>query len=317
VRKVRWLIAFALVGLFVPAFAADEAPKGEKLEWKFELDKTFYQKMETETVQTMKVMGSDIKQTQTQTFFFSWKPVKKNDDGSWDIKQKIDAIVMKIEIGGQPITYDSRKKEGGTTALGDFFKQLVDSEFTLTVSKDFKVTKITGRDDFLKKLTSANPQMDALLKQILSEESLKEMADPTFAAIPNKEVKKGDTWKKESTLDMGPIGKYTNTYDYTYDGPNDKKLEQIKVATTLKYTAPDNTAVGGGLPFKIKSATLTSKNAGGTILFNKEKGRVESSEMKVDLDGDLNIEIGGQTTAVNLKQTQKTTVTTDDKDLSK
>ncbi len=307
-RKVRWIVALALVGLIVPAFAQDA---GTKLAWKFEKDKTFYQTMTTTTDQTMKVMGSDIKQTQTQTFYFSWTPVKQDGD-NWEIKQKIEGVKMRIEIGGQPIEYDSTKEQPTSTALSDFFKQIVGSEFTLTVDKDFKVTKIEGRDAFLKKLTGANPTMEALLKQILSEDALKEMADPTFAAIPNKEVKKGDKWDRTSKLDMGPIGKYDNTYHYTFEGPDKDKKDKIKVETELKYTAPGDNTAGGGLPFKIKSATLASKNAGGTILFDADKGRVDESNMTVELNGDLNIEIGGQATAVHLDQKQTTKVTTSD-----
>jgi hypothetical protein len=310
VRKTRWLVAVVLVCFIAPAFGQDS---GTKLAWKFEKDKPFYQEMTTKTDQTMKVMGSDIKQTQSQTFYFSWTPVKQDGD-NWEIKQKIEGVKMRIEIGGQPIEYDSTKEGQTSTALSDFFKQLVGSEFTLTVDKNFKVTKIDGRDAFLKKLTGANPQMESLLKQILSEEALKEMADPTFAAIPNEAKKQGDKWKKESKLDMGPIGKYENTYEYTFEGPDkDKKtLNKIKVDTTLKYVPPDEKVASGGLPFKIKSATLASKNAGGTILFDSEKGRVDESNMKVELSGDLKIDIGGQETAVKLDQTQTTTVKTSD-----
>jgi len=298
-----------MVSLFAPVFAQDSGPK---LAWKFEKDKTFYQTMETETNQTMKVMGSDIKQSQKQTFYFSWTPVKQ-DGENWDIEQKIEGVKMRIEIGGQPIEYDSTKEQTTSTALSEFFKQLVGSKFTLTIDKNFKVTAIKGRDDFLKKLTGANAQMEALLKQILSEEALKEMADPTFAAIPNKEVKKDEKWDKTSKLDMGPIGKYENTYHYTFDGLDKDKKAKIKVETELKYTAPtDNTSASAGLPFKIKSADLKSTDAGGTILFDPEKGRIEESELKVKLTGKLSIEIGGQATAVDLDQTQKTTVKTSD-----
>jgi len=308
VRKVRWLVALALVVLIAPAFAQEA---GTKLAWKFDKDKTFYQTMTTTTEQTMTVQGSNIKQKQEQTFYFSWMPVKQNGD-SWEIKQKIEGVKMRIEIGGQPIEYDSTKEGATSTPLSEFFKQLVGSEFTLTVNKDFKVTTIEGRNEFLKKLTNSNPQMEALLKQILSEDALKEMADPTFAAVPNKEVKKDESWSKDSHLDMGPIGKYDNTYKYTYEGLDKDKKSKIKVETTLKYTPPDEKASGGGLPFKIKSATLAIKNAGGTILFDADKGRVDESEMHVDLSGDLNIDIGGQATQVKLEQTQTTKVKTSD-----
>jgi hypothetical protein len=308
VGKVRALVALALVALVVPAFGQDATT----LKWKFEKDKPFYQEMTTTTDQTMKVMGSDIKQNQEQTFYFSWTPVKQDGD-NWVLKQKIEGVKMRIVIGGTPIEYDSTKEGQTQSALGDFFKALVGSEFTLTVDKNLKVTKIEGRDEFLKKLTQANPQMDALLKQILNEDALKEMADPTFASVPTEPKKAGEKWKKESKLDMGPIGRYDNTYEYTFEGQDkNNKLYKIKVDTTLKYTPPGEGAAGGGLPFKIKSATLTSKNAGGDIFFNNDKGRVESSEMKVNLSGDLSIEIGGQTTAVHLDQTQTTKVKTTD-----
>src|SRR5262249_1162595 len=222
------------------------------LKWKFEPNKPFYQKMTTKTEQTMKVMGSEVKQTQTQTFYFVWTPVEQKDD-KWTIKQKIEAVQMDIDIGGTPIKYDSIKETtGGSSPLGDFFKALIGPEFTLEVDKNLKVVKVSGREDFLQKLSKANPQMEPLLKTILSEEALKEMADPTFAAIQqDKEVSKGNNWDKTSKLNMGPIGTYENNYKYTYDGKQDK-LDKITVETTLKYTPPGADAPGG-LPFKIKS----------------------------------------------------------------
>ncbi len=308
-RKVRWFVAFVLVTLIAPAFGQDTA----NLAWKFKEGQPFFQEMTTTTKQTMKVMGSDITQNQTQTFYFSWTPEKKDGD-NWILKQEIVGVKMKIEIGGQPIEYDSTKEGQSSSALGDFFKALVGSSFKLTVDKNFKVVKIEGRDDFVKKLAQANPQMEALLKQILNEDALKEMADPTFAAVPPGPTKVDGSWDKPSKLDMGPIGKYENNYKYTYKGKDktNPKLDTIKVETTLKYTPPGDSPTGGGLPFKIKGANLASKNAGGTILFDNDKGRVESSDMNVDLEGSLSIEIGGNTTEVKLTQSQKTTVKTTD-----
>jgi hypothetical protein len=308
------LILVPVVALALPAFGQDQPAS---LKWKFEKDKPFYQEMTTKTKQTMKVMNSDVVQDQEQTFIFSWTPVNQEKDGGWTIKQTIEGVKMKINIGGQNIEYDSTKDTNATNPLGDFFKQLVGSSFTLTLDKDMKVTKVEGRSEFIKKLVTANPQMEPLLNQILSEQALKEMADPTFAAVPNSDKKKGETWDKDSKLDMGPIGTYENKYKYTYEGKNtegsdqDKKLDKIKVETTLKYTPPGE-AANSPLPFKIKSADLTSKNANGTILFNVDKGRIESSKQSLTLSGKLKIEIGGQTTDVDLTQDQTTEVKTTD-----
>jgi uncharacterized protein DUF6263 len=327
-RRGLW-IALCVLGLVLPAVGqgtkdqdktkpAAGGDKAANLKWKFEKDKPFYQEMTTTTEQNMKVMNSDVTQKQSQTFWFSWTPTGQDKDGNWTIKQKIDGVKMKIEIGGTPIEYDSTKDQTGSNPLSDFFKQLVGSEFTLTVDKDLKVKDVAGRKEFIDKLAAANPQMKPLLDQILSDQALKEMADPTFAAVPNKEVKKGDkgaTWKRESKLNMGPIGRYENTYDYTYEGKDEKQknLDRIKVATTLKYFPPEEAqGAANPLPFKIKSANLTSSDAGGTILFNEDKGRVESSDLSLTLKGELSIEIGGTTTKVDLNQKQNTTVKTTD-----
>src|SRR5262245_31308385 len=288
-----------VVGLVTGATAQDKAT----LKWKFEPKKTFYQKMTTDTKQNMKVMGSDVVQNQSQTFYFSWTVDKVEPDGSALITQKIEGVKMSIDIGGSKIEYDSTRDTNTANPLSDFFKALVGSEFKLTVDKDLKVTKIDGRGDFIKKLTGANPQMEPLLNQILSEQAMKEMAEPTFASIPTTEIKKGQEWKKDTKLDMGPIGSYENSFKYTYDG-KDGQLDKIKVETTLKYTPPKDSS--SSLPFKIKGADLKSTNANGTILFDNTKGRVEKSDMKLELKGKLQIEIGGNTTDVELSQTQST-----------
>jgi hypothetical protein len=117
---------------------------------------------------------------------------------------------------------------------------------------------------------------------------------------------------------MGPIGTYDNTYKYTFEGQDDKtKLYKIKVDTSLVYKAPDATAQSG-LPFSIKSANLKSKDASGQVLFDNTKGRVDSSETNLKVEGELEINIGNQVTKVDLSQTQKTTVkTTDDNPVGK
>jgi len=285
--------------------------KGEKtsLKWVFGKEKSvFYQKMYTKTVQTMNVMKNDVPQTQEQTFFFSWTVDKEEKDGKVTLKQKIEGVRMRIDIGGNTIAYDSTADGTANNPLADYFKALVGSEFTVELdTKELKVTKVEGREEFLKKLIAANPQMKSLLDTILSDSALKEMAEPTFAVVPNKEVVKGEKWKRESKLNMGPIGSYDNTYNYEFVG-SEKDKYKIKVDTVLNYTPPPEAAGQGGLPFKILKATLKSSSQGGEIIFDKAKGLLEKSSIKLELKGNLTIEIGGTKTEVGLSQTQESVV---------
>jgi RNA polymerase sigma factor (sigma-70 family) len=292
------------------ANASAQAPR-VFLKWKFEEGKPFYQVMTTTTTQSMKVMNNDVKQQQKQTFYFRWTPVKM-DNGKWILKQKILGVKMDIDIGVAPIQYDSTKAANADSPLSDFFKALVGAEFTVTLDREHRVEKIEGREEFVKKLMEANKQMTPLLDQILSEKALMEMVEPTFAVVTGEPVEKGKKWTKQTTLDMGPIGKYTNDYTYTYEG-QDKELDAIKVDTKLTYGPPEKPEGHSGLPFKIRSADLKSKSSTGMVWFNRKKGRVEKSTMDLELTGKLTIEIGGQKTEVELSQTQKTTVQTMDR----
>ena len=298
--------ALVVAGLVAPAFGQEAA-----LKWEFQKGKPFYQEMTTTTKQNMKVMSMEVAQNQTQTFIFGWTPKDKDKDGNWMIEQEILAVKMDIEIAGQKIPYDSTKEGAGAgNPLADFFKALVGSKFTLTITPDMKVKSIEGRKEFVDKLIKANPQMEPLLNTILSDEALKQMSDPAFAAVPNKAVKKGENWTGESKLNMGPIGSYDTKYKYTYEG-KDGALDKIKVDATLSYQAPSATA-SAQIPFKIKSATLTSKSATGTIWFDNTKHRLEKSDQKMTLEGKLTIDISGQPSDVELTQDQTTSVKTTD-----
>jgi len=329
-RLVAGLVVLGLLGgLAVPVVAQDKGKEKDKgtekakepskggdkvtLKWKFEKDKVFFQKMTTKTVQTMKVMGNDVNQTQNQTFYFSYKPIDVKDD-KVEIEQTIIGVAMDIEIGGSKISYDSTKETTANNPLGEFFKALKDTKFTVIYNpKEVKIEDVKGRAEFIGKLTAANPQMKQLLETILSDAALKEMAEPTFAVVPKGEVSKGESWKRTSKLDMGPIGTYENVYTYTSEGPQGDK-QKIKVDVALNYAEPKSPAGQGGLPFVIKGAKLTSKSTGGEILFDSTKGRLDRSSLKLQLDGDLKIEIGGQTTDVKLSQTQESSIETSDTD---
>ncbi len=277
-----------------------------KLEWKFEKDKTFYQELTTTTNQSIKVMGQEVTQNQTQTFYFAYTPTQQDANGNWTVNQKIEGVKITVNINNQPFSYDSTAvAQASNSPLADYFKQLVGAEFKLTIDKSYKVTKVDNRDEFLRKLGTSSTSMEPLLKKILNDDSLKQMADPTFGMMPNKEVTKGETWKRESKLSLGPIGSYNNTYTYTFDGKDANGLGIIKVETKLNYESPTE---GEGLPFKIVSANLTSKNAGGTIKFDIAKGKLVESDLKLQLEGTLDIQIGGTTTKVELKQESTTQV---------
>jgi Family of unknown function (DUF6263) len=282
------------------------------LAWKLKRDKTFYQEMTTETSQQITVMGQSVSYHQKMMFFFSFTPIEKDQTGNWKVKQKIDGLKMESDIAGNKITFDSTKKgAGGPNPLSDYFKALIGSEFLLTIDKEMKVSKLEGRDEFLKKLLKENSSTERLLKTILSDDALKQMSDTTFALIPNKAVRIGDSWEWKTTVEMGSIGSFRTTYKCTYEGPEENNLEMIKVDPSLEYILSKLTNEGE-LPFKILKADLASKNSTGVIRFDSRKGQIVESRMTMTLGGTMNLETGGMPSEVTIVQTQTTTAKTSD-----
>jgi hypothetical protein len=307
-NRSLWAVGLVLAWA-VPALAQEPVD----LKWKFEKGQRFQQELTTETKQQMNIMGNNIAQNQKQTFIMSFTPQSQDKDKNWIIKQRIDAVKMEIQVGGQPVVYDSTKEGGGSQPLTEFFRALVGTEFNIVLSPEMKVVRVEGRDEFVKRLSAANEQMKPLLGQILTDEALKQMADPAFSVLPGKPVKRGDSWERRSTLNMGPIGSYDCIYKYTFDGldEKDKNLANIKVDSTLKYIAPQGNPPNA-FPFQIVKADLTSKDGSGEIQFDIAKGRVVSSSLSMKMDGTITISVGGQQSEVKLSQTQITTLKTSD-----
>ncbi len=290
-----------------------------ELAWKFVKDVPFFQEMTTKTIQNIKVQGLDVGQNQEQTFYFKFLPQTQTGD-KWIVQQTIEGVKMKIDIAGNPVSYDSTNEvasPGTNTALTEFFKALKGSQFTLTIAKDYTVEKVDGRDEFVKKLVAANKQLEQLLNKILGEEAMKQMADPTFGVVPKEKKKIGDKWDRKVKLVLGPLGSYENTYNFEWKKTTGDVAE-IAVGVVLVYTAPPADTAGETLPFKIKEGKLVqdtdpkAKN-GGTIMFNTKTGRIDSSDVTVKMTGNLKLDIAGTVTDVTLTQEQTTTVKTQDK----
>jgi hypothetical protein len=274
-------------------------------------DKAFFQAYETDTTQTMKVMGQEVVQKQKQTFFVQWTPKAKAADGSYVVDQKIIGVVMDIDIGGNKISYDSRKQQP-KNPMTEFFGQLIDKTLTFTISPKLKVTSIEGRKALVDALGATNPQMVPLLNSILSEDALKLMAEPTWAAVPPNDAVAGKTeWESKSTLNLGPIGSYDSTFKFKYEGEDAKSkgVDKIGITTDVKYAAPTSKS---DLPFTIKSANLKSTSGTGEAYFDRAKGRFEKSNITMKLEGSLTIVVGNMETDITLSQVQAATVTTTD-----
>jgi len=294
-----------------------DGPSVAKLEFKAfaTKDKKFYTEQFTDTDQKLTVSGQEVIQKQKQWFLIEWTVkdvIKEGNDTIYVVTQKIVGVKMDIDIGGNKIGYKSTDANSPKNPMTDFFSQLMKDELTYKIKSDFSSVEIdkTSLEKFRKGLQDINPQMQTLLKAILSKESLQKMAEPTWFAFPkNGEIPGNSEWTKESTLDLGPIGSYKTDFKFNLQGTTNNQ-DTIGIKTSLTYTPP---AEKSGLPFIIHSAKLTTSSGTGTAIFDRTTGRFKSPVINMTLEGTLEIEVGNTKTKVELKQTQEAkTKTTDD-----
>jgi hypothetical protein len=307
----RWLAILACLLLAAPCPAAP-APETVRLGMHFVKDKTFYQEQTTRTDQTLKLMGTDVVQKQEQTFYFSWTPTGQEQDGSWTLKQRVEGVKLRVDIGGNVVEYDSTTgAQKGAPALAEFFKELVGSEFTVRVDRNKRVLEADA-GNLADRLGKANPQSAALLKQILTRDALRQMSESAFGPLPAKAVAAKDRWTRERTLSVGPIGTYRTAEECLYVGTirrNGEEVHEVTVTSSVEHAPPgDGQGEAPALPFRVKKADLKSGKQDGGVVHYDTTGRLLDAETRLRITGSLTIEIGGQDTTVDLKQDQRTTV---------
>jgi Family of unknown function (DUF6263) len=310
---IRLRIAVFVLYLVTGSVNGDDTVDGGKadIRWKaFEkTSKPFYQVLTTRTTQRMRVKEEEFKQDQEQTFVVKWTPGDEDSKGNWVVKQQIIGIKMLIDIGGGKISYDSADRRAPKSPMTAFFEALQSAEFKFHINPlDFSVLQIEGREETLQKLSRENPQLEVLLKSILSEPALKQMAEQPFDVFPPEAVRKDWTvqhkrWKRERLLDLGPIGVYKTDMSFTWD-----RKDKIKIESKIAYNGPADKTKNASLPFTIKEGNLGGKDLGNSYaVFDRNRGRFKEIRIAIALRGTLKIDIDGKETTITLDQTQTST----------
>jgi hypothetical protein len=289
------------------------------LQWKFEKGKPFYQEMTTITRQDMHFENTNANGVypQEQTLYFTWKPVGRDKDGNWVLKQKVEAVrfVFRDADGKKTWEYDSRKDSGDQSLVADYCKQFVGSEFTLTFGKDGKSQRDKDRHDLMKSLVDYSPALQTHDAQVLSDAALRQSAEILLNPLNPKPVRPGDSWTWNQMLNLRPIGKIVTRYQFSYARQEGNAI-RIDVQSTLE-----------GKELQGKDKRLKGKGKG-TILFDLDKGRIISEELESQLEGKIDAVSQGMLriaprdpaalthTDVELKQRQKITIKTSDMNLA-
>lgn len=221
-------------------------------------------------------------------------------------ENKLLKVVNDVAVLGK-YTYDSQAAENEKgSALGEALTPVYDrmkgSLLTVVLSPRGEVVKVEGYQELLAEVIKDNP----LGQQFFgggSDDAAKWGLQDMFLVCPEQPVQPGDAWESTFEFPLPKLGTIKGKRVYTYEGPDkvgDTPTARIAVTTQFSFDLKIE-AEGSKI-----SGTIATTASEGTAQFDAVNGRLLALRTKVDFSGEMQVEAGGQTLNIGLKQTQET-----------
>ncbi len=243
--------------------------------------------------QTLSIMGQDIDTASMKKVTAKTNVSKPDSAGNVTYSTKYSAFENKISLpGGVELEFDSNGENTPQGTQLDFMLPLLTalskSTTTMVYDKKGDVLNIEVKAEGLDALDG---QAKAMIGGDLDSDTLKEKAQNELDDFHDEPVKVGDSWKSETTLDLGQGAVFEMTSSQKYVGTvqqDGKTLHQVEI----KYTAVDfeQPAATPGAP-AVTESDLEIITGTSTLLFDAEIGRMVTSKINLEVSGEITLTI--------------------------
>ena len=286
-----------LVLLLVPiGIASSSAFAKVELSMKHEEGSISAYKTKMKTHQVLTILGIPYETSGESTTTIRSRVGEYRPDGTLPIHNRIESIEAAIRLpGGFEIEFDSqRPDEGSDNPLAQIyfhlFRALSGSSHTAVLDGDNHVIAVHRAEAML---TDAPEMVRQLFSKQVDPEYLKQLSNQELRRLPERPVQKGETWARNETLQLEGGQYMVFTMRYQYLGTVDRDGETFdKIGITsvgVKY-AVDPTSV---LPLQIRQSDFAVRSSEGTLLFDRQRGRVVETSRRDHIQGELTMVING------------------------
>jgi hypothetical protein len=277
-----------------------EEPKGAveltarqpvQLVWKLEPGRRLYQELIVTQKSSCQVQGLDVT-TGLKYFVLSSFTVEDiTTDGAIIVRQKVEATrLLEADAMAQSV-------------FGDLLKKLAGATFRLTLSPQMEIVALEAAEGAFPIATGGNPMagQPLMMASLVDRDGWRELDQLTFFQ-PGRTLKTNDRWQQPVDHSWGPLGNWRGQADYRYEGESDG-LAEVVYDLKLAHQPPDAKAAGT-LPFRPTDTTFQTERAGGIILFDRQRGRVEQAAETFHVRGSMAIEVFGQKVSIGVTEEQ-------------
>ncbi len=262
-----------------------------RLQWKLEPGQRLYQELVVSQKSTCQVQGLEIA-TGLKYFVLSSFTVEDiASDGTATIRQKVESTRL--------LEADAMAR----SVFGDLLTKLSGTTFRLTLSPQMKVIALDAADDAFPIVAGGNPMsgQPLMMASLVDRDGWRELNQLTFFQ-PGRTLNTKDRWQQPLTHSWGPLGSWKGHADYRFQGERDG-LAQVVYELKLAHQPPATGAVGK-LPFQPTDAKFQTEKAGGMVLFDRRRGRVERAAETFHVRGSMAIEVLGQKASIGVVEQQ-------------
>ncbi len=285
-----------LVAVLILVAAGAPASAQVELAWKWKEGDKFYLESVSRFKQslTLKDINREVKQEVEYATVLGFEVKTTGAEKNIVLEQRIESLKVS---NAQGVAFRDDKLKGVVLRL------------TLNAKGD--VTKVEGYAELIKKLTEdADGELADTIKATVTEDSLKRSAQLALGFLPDRPVKRGDTWERKARTSLGPLGSMEVTNRYVSEGPENvegKSAEKIVFTTEATYEAPkpsDKPAL-----YQVLKGELKSEGGKGAAYFDAAAGRLVKFENTIRLRGALTLATsGGGTVNTEVQQEETTTI---------
>ena len=310
-RQIRVVAGAGLAVLAVAAAARAQEPV--KLEAKFPEGQTLRYQVQTRMNQQVKNLGMEMPSNLNRTVVRSEAIGKRRGDAGLPIAVKVESLRERQRLpAGLDVSHDSKT---ATTKVAnpdlDFFKGLYEVEgraaYTVVLGGKNKVRAVEGADALRERLNKLDPRAAELLRSRLAADYLAQEFEQTHAllALPDGPVKVGASWERTEAFDRGAGLELVLKKKYEYAGTEKRGGKALDKITAKVLEAKYLQDADSSAPVKLTKGEVKVDASEGTILFDREAGRVVESRERVELTGGLTFSAGGQDQRVGFDLTMR------------
>lgn len=204
-----------------------------------------------------------------------------------------------------------------TGLLGSIYNQFRGFKLLITFDRDFRITKIEGHQELLKRLGADDPVVGKMVAEMVNENAIREQIQSEFNFLPDKPVNRGDKWQRQMSFAIGPLGTLTLHQFLTYEGTVEmggKTLDRITSTAKVSFVPPK---AAEDFPVRVTKGEVRAEDVEGTHLFDREAGRLVRSQWQAKFKLKLTLLAGkpdgGKEFTMEMTQVQvhRTEVTTE------